>query len=71
MTTESNSRPTVQNVNRFRRDLGLPPIVLKERKCLRCGCMFHSQGAHNRLCDSCAQANSKVSIVFEGFSGGG
>lgn len=28
---------------------------IKRRPCLRCGATFTSEGAHNRLCNSCQQ----------------
>ena len=34
----------------------------KPRLCLRCRVEFMSMGAHNRLCGSCAQSNSKASV---------
>ena len=33
------------------------------RACLRCGRQFQSEGAHNRLCDRCQDANAKVSAL--------
>lgn len=34
---------------------GLAPDETTQRACLRCGEMFASEGAHNRLCDDCRE----------------
>jgi hypothetical protein len=36
-----------------REELGLPPLVAKQRRCLRCGESFRSKWSGNRLCDAC------------------
>ena len=35
-----------------------------KKKCLKCGVLFVSQGAHNRLCSQCNQANAKSSALM-------
>ena len=32
---------------------GRPSRGARKRPCLGCGCEFHSEGAHHRLCDDC------------------
>lgn len=33
-----------------------------KRKCLRCGCLFHSAHAGNRICSGCSIANRAVGL---------
>tara|TARA_R110000822_G_scaffold113041_1_gene244109 strand:- start:334 stop:639 length:306 start_codon:yes stop_codon:yes gene_type:complete len=32
------------------------PIIMKEKKCLRCKTEFPSEGCHNRVCQKCKKA---------------
>ena len=43
----------VEYLNEIRALLGMPPVVLKKRRCLKCNMMFESYGSHHRKCDSC------------------
>ena len=43
--------------------LGLPPVVAKQRECLRCGARFHSEGAHNRVCGPCKDKRGKMPAI--------
>ena len=36
---------------------GLPDVVVKKRKCLKCDKTFTSLGIFNRLCESCTRNN--------------
>ena len=36
--------------------------LIKDRKCLRCGTMFPSEGVHNRICNPC-----KNRIAIQGY----
>lgn len=35
------------------RDLEGEPIPTRDRKCLRCGKIFETEGPHNRMCHPC------------------
>lgn len=50
------SNDDIDEVNRARRLVGLGPIIIKERPCLRCGSMFEARGANNRMCTRCRDA---------------
>lgn len=43
----------IKDTNSLRSMLGLPKIVVKNRKCLRCTKEFFSEGFNNRLCGVC------------------
>lgn len=47
----------MKSLNNFRRESGLPDIVVKKRKCLKCDKTFSSMGNWNRLCDTCTRSN--------------
>ena len=42
-----------RQINRFRKEMGMGPIVKKKRECLGCEKQFPSDGIWNRLCESC------------------
>jgi hypothetical protein len=44
-------------LNTFRNESGLPDIVVKSRRCLKCDKKFTSLGIFNRLCESCTRNN--------------
>ena len=39
--------------------------LLTTRQCLRCQCVFGSQGRHNRLCDACRAHATQIRKVEE------
>lgn len=43
----------LNEINKFRKRMGLEPIVEKQRKCLYCGKQFSSQGVGMRICSDC------------------
>lgn len=45
----------VRNINKARSLVGVEPMVIKTRSCLRCDKEFISYGFSNRMCDSCDQ----------------
>lgn len=53
----------VEEVNIIRRVVELADLNIKRRMCLKCGCMFKSEGNHNRLCDVCVRSNK---LIFDG-----
>ena len=53
---EMRKENDLELLNEIRKVAGLPPVVPKERKCLKCNVRFSSTGAHHRLCDACLQA---------------
>lgn len=43
----------VEDLNKYRKLHGLPPIIPKKRQCLKCDYQFTSQGPNHRLCGVC------------------
>jgi hypothetical protein len=41
---------SMKDINKTRTQIGLPPLKLKIRQCLKCEKKFTSHGSHNRLC---------------------
>ena len=50
-------------LNNFRKESGLPDIVVKSRRCLKCDKKFTSLGIWNRLCEPCTRANKHEDTV--------
>jgi|TARA_B100002003_G_scaffold155832_1_gene144489 hypothetical protein len=44
-------------LNTFRNESGLPDVVVKKWKCLKCDETFTSLGIFNRLCEFCTRNN--------------
>lgn len=44
---------SLSEVNKARRLMGLPPVVIRERECLRCEKSFTSHGRDHRMCSMC------------------
>ena len=42
-----------KSVRKIRKEVGLAPINVKNRECLRCDIRFESQGSEHRMCRSC------------------
>lgn len=42
-----------RNIDKIRKDFGLPPIKEQNRKCLRCDRMFFSTHIANCICSLC------------------
>jgi len=40
-------------INKMRKELGLQPLSVKVRPCIRCERRFESEGHHNRMCNKC------------------
>jgi len=53
----------LKSLNNLRKELGLPYIVVKKRKCLKCDKIFTSQGTFNRLCETCTRVNKNEDTV--------
>lgn len=53
----------VKALNSFRKEAGLPDVVIKKRKCLKCNKIFTSLGIWNRLCELCTRANKHEDTV--------
>lgn len=55
--TSLHGRETEQRsekLNKFRKENGLKPNILKKRACLRCDFLFLSESHTNRLCYNCS-----------------
>lgn len=52
MATQLNklTDKSIKETNKFRKSIGLKPIELKQRECIRCGNIFISHGPGHRLC---------------------
>ncbi len=50
-------------LNNFRKESGLPDIVVKKRKCLKCDKIFTSLGIWNRLCETCTRTNKNEDAI--------
>jgi hypothetical protein len=61
MATARQIKRNMKGINRTRRGVGLPDVVVKERECLKCGHKFLSIGVNNRLCDkkTCKQEGNE------------
>lgn len=46
---------TRDQLNKFRIESGLKPLIPKSRPCMCCDKKFISEGPHNRLCRMCTQ----------------
>ena len=57
------NKKLLRALNEFRKEAGLPDIIVKSRKCLKCEKSFISLGIWNRLCESCTRANRHEDIV--------
>jgi hypothetical protein len=53
----------LKTLNNFRKESGLPDIVVKRRRCLKCDKIFTSLGISNRLCEACTRANKNEDTV--------
>ncbi len=53
----------LKSLNNFRKESGLPDIVVKKRKCLKCDKKFTSLGIWNRLCEHCTRGNKHEDVV--------
>lgn len=51
------NKKLLKDLNTLRREAGLPELVQKKRKCLKCGRSFASVGNWNRLCEGCYRSN--------------
>lgn len=51
------NKKLLKDLNALRVETGLPKIVAKRRKCLKCGKSFVSMGSWNRLCEICYRSN--------------
>lgn len=49
----ASRREKACQVAKARREMGLPPLDKKHRKCLRCDVEFRSEQANNRMCVAC------------------
>jgi hypothetical protein len=65
-------QPSPETLALNSRDIYLPPALApsRQRNCLSCRAVFHSEGAHNRLCDDC-RATTHQGILTAGFMGDG
>lgn len=55
------SEKALKEVNKARKYVGLPLLVRKEKRCLKCNKKFFSQDAINqRLCDHCRLMNKRL-----------
>ena len=52
----------LEELNRFRAEWGLPPVVEKQRSCLSCDKKFHSAGAWQRKCKNCSERDSQLFV---------
>jgi|TARA_Y100000310_G_scaffold279894_2_gene299297 hypothetical protein len=55
--TIENNKGLRKDINNARQEIGMPKVVIKKRKCLKCDKKFKSFGVWNRLCDSCTKTN--------------
>jgi len=48
-------RMTNLQVNQFRKSIGLPLLIIKDRECMGKNCkkIIKSEGPHHRRCDDC------------------
>lgn len=66
-----NKAEQLADINDLRIRSGLPKIVPKRRKCLKCSKSFISMGNWNRICDNCNRENNRLGdeeiLVTSGF----
>ena len=43
----------LEEINEFRKELGMESMKIKLKKCIKCSKKFESEGNHNRMCDVC------------------
>lgn len=55
----------IQEINRIRKEAGLPPANYRERFCLNCDKPFMSYGADNRVCRNCNDLTAFQGAVTE------
>tara|TARA_B100000959_G_C14988095_1_gene626506 strand:+ start:1453 stop:1671 length:219 start_codon:yes stop_codon:yes gene_type:complete len=53
----------LKDLNNLRKESGLPDIIVKKRKCLKCDKIFTSLGIGNRLCETCLRTNKNEDAV--------
>jgi len=47
----------LKDLNILRKESGLPELIAKKRRCLKCNKFFVSLGNWNRICESCYRSN--------------
>ena len=57
------NKKLLKALNSFRRESGLPEVVVKRRRCLKCDKAFTSLGKWNRLCDTCTRVNKHDDVI--------
>lgn len=53
--TNRDNEIRFKKINKCRIEAGLPPMVIKNKTCLKCQNEFKSFAVANRLCDLCLQ----------------
>jgi uncharacterized protein (UPF0212 family) len=55
----------VQRINKFRNQMDLAPIEMKERNCLKCGNLFFSEAINERLCGKHRKRDDSASRTYQ------
>lgn len=59
---------SLAEINKFRKTLGLLPILEKNVTCLYCGKTFESQDVHrNRICRCCKESGERLLGYYENY----